>query len=43
MNITKWKQTDRYREETSGYQRGEVSGRDKIGEWDKRYKLLGIK
>ena len=40
-NITKEKQTHRYREQTSGYQRGR--GKDKIVKGIKRYKLLGIK
>ena len=30
MNITKQKQTHRYREQTRGYQWGEGRGRDKI-------------
>ena len=41
MNITKQKQTQGYREQTSGYQWGEDGGGAK---WRriKRYKLLGI-
>ena len=35
MNLfTKQKQTYRYREQTYGYQRGNVVGRDKLGAWD---------
>ena len=30
----KKKQTHRYRKQTSGYQRGKVGGRDKLGVWD---------
>ena len=33
-DVTKQKQTHRYREQTSGYQWGEGSGRGKIGVWD---------
>ena len=32
--FTKQKQTYRCREETYGYQRGKVGGRDKLGVWD---------
>ena len=38
VNVTKRKQTHRYREQTSGYQCGE-----RKGVWIKRYKLLGVK
>ena len=34
MNVTKQKQTYRYREQTSGYWWGEGRGRGKIGVWD---------
>ena len=35
MNVyAKQKQTYSYRKQTSGYQRGKVSGRDKLGIWD---------
>ena len=34
MNITKQKQTHRYREQTSGYQRGDGWGRGETGEVD---------
>ena len=34
MNITKQKQTHRYRGQTNGYQWGDREGRDKIGAID---------
>ena len=35
MNLfTKQKQTHRFQKQTSGYQRGNVVGRDKLGAWD---------
>ena len=35
MNLfTKQKQTNRYRKQTYGYQRGKGRGRDKLGVWD---------
>ena len=43
MNITKQKQTPRYREQTNGYQWGEESGEEQDRRKIKRHKLLGIK
>ena len=43
MNITKKKQTQRYREQTSGYQQGKRRVRDNARMGIKRYKLLCIK
>ena len=44
MNITKQKQTHRYREQTSGYQWGEERGQwQDRGKGIKKYKLLCIK
>ena len=35
INISrKEKQTHRYREQTHGYQGGEESGKDGVGDWD---------
>ena len=42
-NITKRKQTHRYREQMSGYGRGEERGKERDGVGIKRYKLLHIK
>ena len=44
MIITKWKQTHRYREQTSGYQGGRRKrGGAREGYGIKRYKLLCVK
>lgn len=37
--MNKQKQTHKYREQISGWQRGEGCGVSKTGDWDKRYKL----
>ena len=42
VNITKKKQTHRYREQTSGYQWGEWE-RGNIGVGEGRHKLLGVR
>ena len=41
VEITKKKQTHRYREYTRGYYWGRGGGRGNMGEGNKRYKLLG--
>ena len=43
MNITKKKETHRYREQTRGYQWNEGRGRGNMRWGIKRYQLLGIK
>ena len=41
VNITKKKQTHKYREQTTGYQWGEGRGRRGVGSG--KYKLLGVR